>query len=582
MAERGVPREQYKRTYHVIDGTVPVEEAVALFREIWSDNPATVGPSYDDAGVGDLDYRTAVLHSVPPERWAEFLAWYEKHYPGVEVLFPARPVPGLPDPWDRDITHELVRNNNCTGSLANGWWQRTLDQIVGLTVHHTLSNSPHNTARWYIHKDAQGRPSIPYAIWITQTGEILKCLDFTEGNWHDHTGHKNVHLSIGAAGRLHEYPPTDCQMEALVKVSAWAVRHPEMNITLDMVKGHQDYYRTDCPGWHTGWKHEFYTLLYDELGEKEEPPPDPAPEPPAPTPLKGVFTSFHAQAHAQGDMEYVRAVKPMVWKSCHQAGMARAVQQASPDTLFLYRKVYNDWYKYVYGYDDLAMAARDFIRWLMPEIREIDTVMSGKQWMIEGLNETIATGATEDIRRVVEFESQFAYQIAALPYNVVPCLLNTAVGNPQHGRETEMLIPAAIASIETGGAMGYHPYWPHGPEGTWLEEDWEHFAGRWDASWDKTFRAHGVRPRYVLTESGPIGRNNHHLDALLGWRWVDDWRRTLDEIIRFEKLCRGTVAAKEGRLLGHTLFTTGNVGWELFQYRRPEFEELAAALAAIS
>lgn len=168
----------------------------------------------------------------------------------------------------RDIVDELARNDNCPGSLKDGWWQRTLDQIVGLTFHHTLSDSPHNTAKYYVKKDG-GRPSIPYTIWITQTGEVLLCNPLTDGCWHDHTGHRNTRLSVGLAGRLHEYRPAQVQLEAAVRVVKWATEHPEMNITGDTVKGHMDVGtfkgRTECPGWDSPasdfWKDDLYILF---------------------------------------------------------------------------------------------------------------------------------------------------------------------------------------------------------------------------------------------------------------------------------------------------------------------------------
>lgn len=219
---------------------------------------------------------------------------------------------------------------------------------------------------------------------------------------------------------------------------------------------------------------------------------------------------------------------------------------------------------------------------MLPEISEIGRALKGARFAVEGLNETIATGATEDIRRVVEFERQFAYRVAELPYNCVPAVLNTAVGNPQHGDETEMLIPAVRAAVETEGFVGYHSYWPCNPTQTWLQEDWEHFAGRWAESWDPTFQAAGLRPRYILTESGPIGNSNVHLDALNGWRHPrcndGNWEKTLGEIMFFELMAWASVPGQEGRYWGQCLFTTGNVGWEYFQFRRAQFEAIAELL----
>lgn len=166
--------------------------------------------------------------------------------------------------WDRDIRGELARNENCPGSLRAGWWQRTLSQINGLTFHHTLSNSPHATAKHYIHKGG-GRPSIPYTIWCSETGEVLLCNALTEAPWNDHTGHKNSHLSVGLAGSLHLYPPADVQLDAAARVAIWAIHHPLMNVTLETVKGHRDYVSTVCPGWESAasghWKEQLYNRI---------------------------------------------------------------------------------------------------------------------------------------------------------------------------------------------------------------------------------------------------------------------------------------------------------------------------------
>lgn len=177
-------------------------------------------------------------------------------------------------PWDRDISGELATNpgpyTNASLNADGGWWQRRLDQIDVLTVHHTLSDSPHATAKNYIRKGG-GRPTIPYTIWITQTGEILKCVDLTEGLWHDHTGHRNTHLSVGMAGTLHLYEPSEPQLQALVKVCVWAVRSdalPSITST-KQIKGHMDFIGTQCPGWTVGgrdhWKRRLQVALAEAL-----------------------------------------------------------------------------------------------------------------------------------------------------------------------------------------------------------------------------------------------------------------------------------------------------------------------------
>ncbi len=180
----------------------------------------------------------------------------------------------LPEvPWDRDIREELDRSTTFTNANLvrdGGWWMRRLDQIDGVTIHHTLSNSPHATAAHYVKKDG-GRPSIPYTIWVTETGEILLCVSLEEGLWHDHTGHQNTHLSVGMAGSLHINKPSLPQLQATIKVCAWAIRSGVLpSVThIEQIHGHMDYIATTCPGWRSAasgnWRGEFYERLASEL-----------------------------------------------------------------------------------------------------------------------------------------------------------------------------------------------------------------------------------------------------------------------------------------------------------------------------
>lgn len=182
-------------------------------------------------------------------------------------------------PWNRDISGELSRNPGpyTEPSLikSGGWWQRGLYEINAVTIHHTMSDSPHALANLYVHWYG-GRPSLPYSIWVTQTGEVLLCLALEKGNWHDHTGHNNKSLSIGMAGRLHELTPSEVQLRATAGVCAWAIQSDMLpGVTgIEQVRGHMDVYPTACPGWlGTGegrpsgyWKPVFYDILREVLG----------------------------------------------------------------------------------------------------------------------------------------------------------------------------------------------------------------------------------------------------------------------------------------------------------------------------
>jgi hypothetical protein len=89
---RGQPRTQYQRTYVVIDPDASEEQAVEIFRQNWRDARRTVGGSFDDAGIGDLDDRRALVYGVPIEQEPLYRDWYNVNYPGVIVEFCEVPV----------------------------------------------------------------------------------------------------------------------------------------------------------------------------------------------------------------------------------------------------------------------------------------------------------------------------------------------------------------------------------------------------------------------------------------------------------------------------------------------------------
>lgn len=170
----------------------------------------------------------------------------------------------------RDIVNDLAQNDNCTGILKDGWWLREWEQIDYITIHHTLSHNPYATAEWYVNKEG-GRPSIPYTIWVTETGEVLLCNQLIEGCWHDHTGHANTHLSIGLAGELHINAPSNSQLDALARICKWAIANSNLPLidNIDKIRGHAHWYNTVCPGWAAEksglWEAQFYSKLEELL-----------------------------------------------------------------------------------------------------------------------------------------------------------------------------------------------------------------------------------------------------------------------------------------------------------------------------
>jgi len=84
---RGAPRVEYTRVVNV----VPKEATRERYREIaeiaWERSRETVTGSYDDAGVGDITDRTAILWDIPQTERHTYISWYMQHYPDVLVKF---------------------------------------------------------------------------------------------------------------------------------------------------------------------------------------------------------------------------------------------------------------------------------------------------------------------------------------------------------------------------------------------------------------------------------------------------------------------------------------------------------------
>lgn len=183
----GGPREQYNRTYHAIAGDTPVDKATEIFARLWADNPTTVGPSYDDAGIGDLQNKKAVLHLLPEEVHEEFQTWFEIEYPGTVVSFedtPAQPtielkspVLGIPllvtHPFDepRDYDGDGIKDDLHEGldiRAVDGAWQpvpilasapgtveqiRTVDPGTGYGKYVRIAHA-NGFKTWYCHMDS--------------------------------------------------------------------------------------------------------------------------------------------------------------------------------------------------------------------------------------------------------------------------------------------------------------------------------------------------------------------------------------------------------------------------------------------
>lgn len=89
----GEPRQEYHREYLVVPADASLEQWLTICRTAYGLRQ-TVGFSYDDAGMGDLARKTAILYDIPQEKWTEYMDWYATHYPHTNVTFRSTPESG--------------------------------------------------------------------------------------------------------------------------------------------------------------------------------------------------------------------------------------------------------------------------------------------------------------------------------------------------------------------------------------------------------------------------------------------------------------------------------------------------------
>jgi hypothetical protein len=203
---RGLPREDYARTVNVIPGNATAERAAAVFAICWANGRQTVTGSYDDAGIGDLTEKTAVLWDIPAADQSGYQDFYQQFYPGTRIVFdgdgePEPPMGGEPasyplrsnnliglhsgfvraQTWDY-ITYALptvqkfFSAGDCYESKKRASecvtvWRKFVD---GLPSMPTIEQ-----AQWYVDQYAQELTTASTALGIT-VDQLLQSIDFVE------------------------------------------------------------------------------------------------------------------------------------------------------------------------------------------------------------------------------------------------------------------------------------------------------------------------------------------------------------------------------------------------------------------
>ena len=104
---RGAPREQYAREYLVVPQDTSLPDWLDVCQVAYA-NKQTIGFSYDDAGIGDLDKKNAVLYGVDDDKRGTMAEWFFTHYPTTTIEFVPFPQHNLPEPSQGviiDVSH---------------------------------------------------------------------------------------------------------------------------------------------------------------------------------------------------------------------------------------------------------------------------------------------------------------------------------------------------------------------------------------------------------------------------------------------------------------------------------------------
>lgn len=166
--------------------------------------------------------------------------------------------------WITDKTHKYLQN-------GRSWYQRKVNGIKVITVHHTASNytgtddeiltklmSDHTKQDW---------PGLSYHfIYIPKSKKWYKINELEDVTWHDSSNWD----SIGVCVHGYFHPDVngtldDVDLANLKKMLDWlCTENPEFPADQSNVVGHRDRQATACPG---NWLYPYVKEYKDKLGE---------------------------------------------------------------------------------------------------------------------------------------------------------------------------------------------------------------------------------------------------------------------------------------------------------------------------
>lgn len=546
----GEPRVQYVRRYNVYP-TWATAERRAEIAAICAAKQETCGPSYDDAGLGALEDKTAVLWDIPAELRQDFIDFYNGpppngFYPGTKVEF-AGDSPEPPEPLrltypcthlPADITQPFIWPGTHGGIDLRCSWAAWGDNAV-CALDGIVMNDPrvyHSTFGYYV---------------------LTSCQH--DGNKYDL---RYAHLVN---------PPA---------VSQGAT------VTRGQVLG-----KCDNTGTSTGDHLHFSVYSYKD-GDYIDPEPlidwpdDPTPPPPVspirPAGTRGNIILHHMPTGPEGVTEFLSTIRPPAHLVV--AGGAGELQQAraaSPASLLALRRVEDDLPL------DNPQAAYAFVdRYLQQLQGTFDlTDFSKPPIYIASINERgYECGNHAGIQQGVAWDIGFMDAVEATGLNIRAIVYKAAVGNPHTTPDDlSLLLPMVERAVRGKHLLGKHSYYASVPnDPTFYQQSWDWYGGRF-AQDDAYFVSQGLKPYWMFAEGGAcMATLNTNGSVSLspgdGWKSCGDIERYARELAWANQWYTNWNNTHEGRLLGCALFTTGGWGWDKFQLQGGDLAVVTAAL----
>lgn len=313
------------------------------------------------------------------------------------------------------------------------------------------------------------------------------------------------------------------------------------------------------------------------------------------------YHGLHLQTPINGGLEEIQvaamAGRPYRIVKGFWVELGRDINGVSPDTLFVYRKHIEHQQPWLdrafFSPEEADRAADEFIFTFKDSVNQ-----HGHVDYVESLNETYPSEDIVSQTKAVAFDRAFIRRLRIHCPNTKPVVYCAPPGNIDHD-EYAILVPLARECQAADGAFGYHNYWSvvNGNSYVTSSQHAKDYHMRWAESYDAQGNiisgldaylvARGIFVKHFLGESGPIGAGPNGYYQLPNDGWLKDtvWNGNEDGYLRdlrdMDTLYANTRAAREGRLLGATLFTSGiGVGWTHFQIQRPFLERLTNYIVA--